>query len=373
MKIAFDLRRIRNSGVGRYMNCLVAGILRELPQHQYLFIMAPETEHLLSCAASGQVITSSAKYYSVAEQIEIPRILRNNRVDLLHALHFVVPFVKICPTIVTIHDAIHFVYPQDLPSWIGRLYAKAMMTAAGRIADRILTVSEYSKSDLVRFLHVDPGKIKVTYAAVGEMFRPVRDTDSLREIRHKLGVPDEYFLYTGIFKERKNHEGLLKAFALLAKSGVSAHLVIAGDLGYGQQILQTRATELGIDKQVIFAGFVPEEDLPCLYSGAKAYVCPSLYEGFGQTVLEAMACGTPVVCHDGTSLTEVCGDAALFADARDPKEFAVQMRRVMEDDELRRLLIERGYANAARFTPDRIAHLTLLAYDELLQLNSRTV
>jgi glycosyltransferase involved in cell wall biosynthesis len=366
MKIAFDLRRIGNPGVGRYMDCLVTAILREAPQHDYLFIMAPETEHLLRCHAQGQVIHSSVKYYSIAEQIEIPRILRKHGVDLFHALHFVVPLLKTCPTMVTICDAIHFVYPQDLPSFTGRVYAKAMMTAAGHIADRVLTISEYSKLDLVRYLHINPAKIVITYASVDERFQVVSDSASLMQVRRKLGVSGDFILYTGIFKERKNHIGLLKAFAALLASGVSAQLVIAGPLGAGQQLLQERAREIGVADKVVFAGFVSEEELPSLYSAAKLYVCPSLYEGFGQTAVEAMACGTPVVCHRGTSLTEVCGDAALLADARNPEEFASAMRQAIEDTETRKTLIGRGFVNAARFTPSRIAHSTLLAYEEVL-------
>jgi glycosyltransferase involved in cell wall biosynthesis len=366
MRIAFDLRRIGNLGVGRYMACLVNAITREAPQHQYSFIMTPGTQHLLSCVSRGQVICSSAPYYSVAEQFALPMILKKYRIDLLHALHFVVPLVKVCPTIVTLHDAIHFVYPQDLPSRLGRVYSRAMMKAAARSADRILTVSEYSKSDIVRYLDVNPGKITVTYAPLDERFHKVRNEAPLLRIRRRLGITGDFLLYTGIFRERKNHLGLLNAFAILLAGGVRVQLVIAGNLGAGEKSLRDRAVELGIEKPVVFAGFVSEEDLPSLYTAAKTYVCPSLYEGFGQTLIEAMACGTPVVSHNGTSLPEVCGDAALLADVHDADKFAGQIRRSIEDADARHILIEKGHKNAARFDACRTAQRTLRAYSEAL-------
>jgi glycosyltransferase involved in cell wall biosynthesis len=367
MRIAFDLRRIGNPGVGRYMACLVNAITQEAPQHQYFFIMTPGTQHRLRSVSRGRVILLSAPYYSIAEQFALPTILKEYRIDLLHALHFVVPLIKVCPTVVTLHDAIHFVYPQDLPSRMGGLYAKAMMKAAAHIADRILTVSEYSKSDIVRYLHVNPSKITVTYSPLDERFHTVRNKAPLLRIRQRLGITGDFLLYTGIFKERKNHLGLLNTFATLLAGGVRAQLVIAGKLGEGEKTLRDRAVELGIEKPVVFAGFVPEEDLPSLYTAAKTYVCPSLYEGFGQTLIEAMACGTPVVSHNGTSLPEVCGDAALLADVNNASEFAGQIRRSIEDADARHILIEKGHKNAARFDACRTAQRTLQVYSEALR------
>jgi glycosyltransferase involved in cell wall biosynthesis len=369
MKIAFDLRRIGNLGVGRYMTCLVSAIVEQAPQHEYLFIMAPGTEHLLPCVGRGQVVFSSAAYYSFAEQIAIPLILWKHKVDLFHALHFVVPVLKVCPTIVTIHDTIHFIYPQDLPSWIGRIYAKIMMMVAAHVADRVLTVSEYSKSDIVRYLHVNPQKVVVTYALLDKRFTPIEDKDALLRIRLKLGITEDFLLYAGIFKARKNHLALLDAFALLLTSGMQIKLVIAGPLGDGERLLRQKASELGILKHVVFAGLVSDEELPSLYTSAKTYVCPSLYEGFGQTLIEAMACGTPVVSHIGSSLPEVCGDAALFADANNPVAFAAQMQRAIKDVSLQATLIQNGYKNILRFDSCKVARRTTQAYGGMLTSN----
>jgi glycosyltransferase involved in cell wall biosynthesis len=246
------------------------------------------------------------------------------------------------------------------------MYARWMLRAAGRVASRIFTVSEYSKSDLVRYLKVSPQNISVIYPGVDESFRVEQDAELLTGIRRNLGITGDYILYTGIFKQRKNHIGLLNAFALLLAGGVRAQLVIAGPLGEGEQILRDKADELGIAGQVIFAGFVSECDLPTLYSAARVYACPSLYEGFGFTVLEAMACGVPVVCHNETSLPEVVGDAAYFANAGDAEQFALALRQVMEDTQLRDDLVQRGFKNVRRFSWTRAAGQSLDAYERIL-------
>src|SRR5262249_15230589 len=147
----------------------------------------------------------------------------------------------------------------------------------------------------------------------------------------------------------KNHAGLLHAFHDFARDGYRAKLVIAGPIGEGEVELRRLAVDLGIAGKIILTGHVPDSDLPALYSGSRLYACPSLYEGFGFTVLEAMACGVPVVCSTATSLPEVAGDAALYADPQEPREFADALGRAFANDDLRKQLIENGFKNCARF------------------------
>jgi glycosyltransferase involved in cell wall biosynthesis len=365
VNIAFDLRRIGNAGVGRYMQCLVSELLRIAPEHHYIFIMLPGTEHLIGHHPQARIVLTRAKYYSFVEQFILPRIVRRYRVDVLHAMHFVVPLWKRCPTVVTVHDAIHLIYPQDLPSWLGQVYARWMMWAAVRVADRVITVSEHAKSDICRLLQASPEKVTAVHLAADSNLRPVTDQDALQRMRERLGIPEKYILYTGICKERKNHATLLRAVALLRQENLPVKLVIAGRLGQGESKLVRLAKELNISGDVIFTGFVPEEDLAALYSAARAYVCPSLYEGFGFTVLEASACGTAVVCHNDTSLPEVCGDSALLVDARDPRELADGIHRVWQDDSLRESLIQRGFENLKRFSYERTARRTLDVYRQV--------
>lgn len=363
MKIAFDLRRIRNPGIGRYMKCLAEAVIAEAPEHEYLLILAPGDEALIQTQhARVEKISPELKYYSVREQLELPRILRRHKADLLHSPHFLLPLIRPCRTVVTIHDVIYISCKEDLPSPLGRLYYRAMMTASVKLADRIITVSEYSKKDIVRYLRADPEKVVVIHSGVDPALESVTDTGRLESVCSKYGICADFVLYTGIYKPRKNHEGLLRAFRKFLGSGERAQLVIAGPMGDGEEKLRALAAELGIADRVVFTGFVDEPDMPALYSAARLYACPSLYEGFGFTVLEAMGCGTPVVCSPETSLPEVAGEGALYADPRNPSEFAQAMRRAFEDEPLRAGLREKGFRNRKRFSWKNAARQTLTVY-----------
>jgi glycosyltransferase involved in cell wall biosynthesis len=320
MKIAFDLRRIKNPGIGRYMKDLVGAILAQEPLGDYLIILPPGTEGMIQTgSSSATTITPKLKYYSVREQIELPRILRKHKIDLLHAPHFMLPLVCPCPAVVTIHDVIGMRWKEDIRSRIGRLYYRFMMPAAVRLADRIITDSKFSRDDIVHCLGVDPEKVKVIYPGISPQFRRITDGVQLENIRSKYRIEDEYIVYAGIYKPRKNHAALLRAFQRFLSHEGHANLVLVGPLKEGEQELRRLADELEISRKVIFTGFVNDSELRSIYSAAKVYACPSLYEGFGFTVLEAMACGTPVVCTGETSLPEVAGDAALYADPRSPR------------------------------------------------------
>jgi glycosyltransferase involved in cell wall biosynthesis len=367
MKIAFDLRRIKNPGIGRYMKCLVEAIISRAPENEYLLIMPRDAVDAVNVPQQRvKKISPGLRYYSIREQFELPRILRRERVDLLHSPHFNLPLFRPCPTVVTIHDVIYLACPEDLASRLGRFYYKMMMGASVRLADRIITDSQYSKQDIVRYLNADPAKVEVIYPGVDEGFRPRPDPRQAQDALTRYGIRGEYILYTGIYKKRKNHTGLLRAFRHLTSRGYKAQLVIAGPLQEGEQELRTLAGQLGLADDVVLAGFVSDDDLRALYTGARVYACPSLYEGFGFTVLEAMSCGVPVVCAPETSLPEVAGNAALFADARSPEAFGDALLRACRDLDLRDQLTASARTNLERFAWARAADQTLAAYQQAL-------
>jgi glycosyltransferase involved in cell wall biosynthesis len=367
MKIAFDLRRIGNPGIGRYMKCLTESMVAHAPEHEYLLIMPPGGENLVD-APKAEKISPRLKYYSVREQIELPRILSRHKVDLLHSPHFLLPLVRPCPAVATIHDVIYLACRQDLPSRTGRLYYRAMMNACARLATRIITDSEYSRKEIVRYLRADPTKIEVIYPGVDPGFCRVTDSAQLDAVRARYGIDRDYALCVGIYKPRKNHPGLLQAFRRLLDGGSHAQLVIAGPMGEGELLLRRLAAELGIAEHVVFTGFVDEPELCALYSAARVCACPSFYEGFGFTVLEAMACGAPVVCSSAASLPEVAGDAALYFDPHNPEQMASQFYRVFSDAVLRASLMEQGRLNLQRFNWADTARQTLAVYYHALQM-----
>jgi glycosyltransferase involved in cell wall biosynthesis len=371
MKIAFDLRRIKNPGIGRYMKCLVEAILAQDPQGEHLLILPPGAEGIIETGnSSAKTITPKLKYYSIREQIQLPWILRKNKVDLLHAPHFMLPLVRPCPSVVTIHDVIPLLWKNDLGSRIGQVYYHGMIYAATRLADRIITDSKFSRDDIVHCLGVNPERITVIYPGVSPEFHPISDSVQLENIRAKYRIENEYIVYAGIYKPRKNHAALIRAFRSFLSNGRDANLVLVGPLKEGEQDLRRLANELDISDKVIFPGFVDDSELRALYSAAKVCACPSLYEGFGFTVLEAMACGTPVVCAAETSLPEVAGDAAVYADPRNAEEFGQALHAVFTDPCLRKALMDKGRINLQRFSWSKAARETLSVYRDVLRTSS---
>jgi glycosyltransferase involved in cell wall biosynthesis len=363
MRIAFDLRRIQNPGIGRYMKCLVEEILKQELDNDYLLILAPEASDAIgSHSANVRRVLSKSPYYSVREQIELPRILREHKVDLLHSPHFVLPLIRPCPTVVTIHDVVYIACAEDLQSQLGKFYYTAMMRASAHLSTRIITDSVFSKNEIIRYLHVDPEKLTVIYPAVDAAFSRISDVRVLDAVRSEYGIDCDYILYAGIYKGRKNHAGLFRAFQHFLSNGADAQLVIAGPMNEGEPPLQKLAKQLGISERVVFTGFITDSKLCALYSAARVYACPSLYEGFGFTILEAMACDAPVVCSEEASLPEVAGDAALYANPRDPELFAEALYKVFISSVLREQMIERARRNLQRFSWEQAATRSLGAY-----------
>jgi glycosyltransferase involved in cell wall biosynthesis len=370
MKIAFDLRRLKNLGIGRYMKCLVEAILTEEPLGDYLLILPPGAEGMIQAGGSNaKTITPKLKYYSIREQVQLPRILREHKVDLLHSPHFMLPLVRTCPSVVTIHDMIGLVRKENIQSRIGRVYFRFMISAAVRLADRIITDSKFSRGDIVRCLDVDPEKVKVIYPGISPDFQQISDNVQLESIRTKYRIENDYIVYAGIFRPRKNHAALLRAFQKFLSNDGHADLVLVGPFSGEEQELRRLADELGISNKVIFTGFVDDYELRALYSAAKVYACPSLYEGFGFTVLESMACGTPVVCNGETALPEIAGDAAVYANPRNPEEFGQALYNVFTNASLRETLIEKGRKNLGRFTWAAAAKETLGIYQEAVRIS----
>jgi glycosyltransferase involved in cell wall biosynthesis len=242
-----------------------------------------------------------------------------------------------------------------------------------RRADRIITDSEYSKRDIQRFFKAKDDRLDVIYPGVDQSIRKNVDSVKLCEVKSRLGIVSPYLIYTGIYKLRKNHAGLLQAFKTFVDRGGHAQLVIAGPMEDGEEMLRRLARDLGVADRVVFTGFVDDRDLPALYSGASVYACPSLYEGFGFTVLEAMACGIPVVCSKETSLPEVAGAAALYADARNPQEFGNALYQVFSDQALRAMLVSKGTNNLQRFQWKHAAEQTLAVYEKAARGTSEKV
>lgn len=300
------------------------------------------------------------------EQVSFPRACR--RLDLAHVPYFASPLFPTVPTVVTIHDLIPLLLPAYRGSYLVRLYTR-LVAAAARKAQAVITVSQASKEDIVRYLHIPPERVHVTYEAAGEAFQPLRDETRLAAVRQKYSLPDRYILYLGGFDQRKNLFTLLRAFALLANKQ-QAGLVIAGQLPPRDSPLFPdpcrMVKELRIEGRVIFTGWVPEEDKPALFNGAAAFVFPSLYEGFGLPVAEALACGTPVIASNRASLPEVVGEGGILVEPTDAEALSEAMEALLIDDALRAEVGQKALIQAAKFSWGKTALETLAVYRKVV-------
>jgi len=236
-----------------------------------------------------------------------------------------------------------------------RWYLDRLTRRSVALAAEVIAVSAATRDDLVRFYGAAPDRIAVVHHGLDhDRFRPIEDPGALEETRRRYGIDSPYLLHVGTIHPRKNLTVILRALADLRARGLDVCLALAGGLGWRAEEVIARGGE-----GVRWLGYVAEGDLPALMSGARALVMPSLYEGFGMPVLEAMACGIPVVCSRASSLPEVAGDAALLVDPQDDQAWACTLSRVLRDEDLRASLVSRGLKRAARFTWERCAQETL--------------
>jgi glycosyltransferase involved in cell wall biosynthesis len=307
--------------------------------------------------------------YSIREQITVPRDLRRERADLFHAPHYVLPPLTPCKSVVTIHDCIHLRFPQYLPNKLGYAYARGSLWMATHQSNRILTVSEASKRDILNYFTVPPGKIDVIYNGIDERFSELPAEDDVERVRERYQLDHPFILYAGNIKPHKNLERTIEAFHLLRRSSEfeQVKFVIIGDEIAKYAALRHAVHRHKLHKYVRFFGFVPDRTLAILYRLAAVFVFPSLYEGFGLPPLEAMASGTPVITSNVSSLPEVVGDAALLVDPLQPEAIADAMRRVLTDSTLRADLRDRGLARARQFSWERSIRRVRDIYGEVLE------
>jgi len=279
--------------------------------------------------------------------------------DLLFVPAHVLPIVHPRRSVVTIHDLGYLYYPQA-HRLLDRLYLDLSTRYNARAATHLIADSSATERDLIERYGTNPDKITVIYPGYDNtVFQPTRDKEVIEAVKARHGIAGDYILFVGTLQPRKNLARLIEAFSNLQYPISNIQLLISGKKGWLYEEIFRRVEELGLEERVVFTDYVPEGDLPALLSGARLFVFPSLYEGFGMPVLEAMACGTPVVCSNTSSLPEVAGDAALLVDPLDVGELAAALARVLDDAELRAELIQRGFEQAKGFSWEKCARETL--------------
>lgn len=388
MNIGIDARYIQDHfpGIGRYTFNLTRALAEVAPQQHFVVFHNPALPNtrfdlaVLAAYPNLKLISLSIPTFSLAEQVHLSRVVRTSHahhpsntenlqspISLFHSPYFIKPYFGLpCPSVVTIYDVISARYPEYLPSGRARLVFEITTRLALATSAHVFTLSEASRRDLITLYHVPPAKITVTPLAADDRFQP-QPAEAVAAIRHKYGLSQDYVLYLGINKPHKNLKRLLAAWRLCHREHLTGQvpLVIGGAWDPRYSRLKQTVDEFELGEVVHFLGPVPEEDLPALYTGATLFVFPSLYEGFGLPVLEAMACGTPVACSGTSSLPEVAGDAAFFFDPTDVEAIAVTLTRALAEPDLRIALREQGLARARQFSWQQTAQKTMEAYTRL--------
>jgi glycosyltransferase involved in cell wall biosynthesis len=294
-------------------------------------------------------------------QLRAASALAALRPDVAHFTNGMIPIGSPVATVVTVHDMSLRLYPGCHP--VRRLVLnRPLMHVAIRQASSIVTVSNSARRDLLRLHGVAPDRVAVVHEAASPAFRPIADRARLEDVRARYNLPRQFMLYVGTIEPRKNLTRLMTAFAEARQAGIPHHLVCVGPYGWSSRDLAGRIDALGIKDAVHFTGYVPFEHLPAIYNLGEFFAFPSLYEGFGLPVVEAMACGIPVITSTTSSLGEIAGDAAITIDPIDTAAIADAIVRLATDEELRRDMAERGLRRARSFSWEQTARDMLAVY-----------
>lgn len=368
MRFCIDGRYIQDHfpGIGRYTYNLIDALARTAPDEKFRVLHNPalkNTRYDIAALAKHQNIELQRvdiQTFSADEQFQLSRIIRDSKSVLFHSPYFIKPYFLPVPSVVTVFDLIPIHYPNELPNAPLRVIFRLAVSLAARTAARVIAPSIAASEDLITHLHVPQRKLAVTLLGVEPRFTPQPEA-AMAAVREKHHLPSRYILYVGSNKPHKNLGMLNQAWA---RTDVDAGLVIAGawDKRYAPRRREDEGPGLPI-----FLHDVPDADLPALYSGAAVFVMPSLYEGFGLPLLEAMACGAPTIVANTSSLPEVAGDAALSIEPNDIHGLALLLSRVIKDRSLQAELHDKSLARAALFSWERTAQETLAVYRSMVK------
>lgn len=359
MKIGIMLRAIDEKfGIGIYTQNIVESLLKLNGEHQYVLFYNAE-KHLGKYSHQPNVEEKVVKAFSklLWDQIAIPLAAKQAKVDVLFHTKFTVPFFTNCKTVMVLHGASWFVHPELYDNKLDLAYIKAIMPLYCRRANAIISNSHLTKNDFVSILHVPSEKIRTIYFGVNPIFKQIQDRKILNDIKEKYNLPDRFILTVSRYDPRKNFGTIFKAFTKCQDAGVMKLVAVGKDSD--KYKIDCNISESGFEKDVIFPGYVEQNDLPAFYNLAELFIFPSVYEEFGIPLLEAMACGCPIVASNTGAIPEITGGAAFLSDLYDADSMANGIDQITHDSLFRQSLIEKGLQRAKLFNWGNSARKTL--------------
>jgi glycosyltransferase involved in cell wall biosynthesis len=364
IELAFDGRKYSDYGIGTYIRRLLDGFAAMPSGPDCTVFVGPDTRITSEYPQNWKIERVDYPPYGLGEFLSFGRDVRRSGRKLFHTPHYTTPLAPGLPTVVTVHDLIHLRFPE----YFGvhqRAYARLMVGHACRIARVVLTDSEATRKDLVEMIRVPESKIRVIPLGVDEDFKPATP-EKVEELRERRGLPDRYVVFVGNPKPHKGIDILLQAMKDKSIQDKGLVLVIAGGSESDAAAMARLAESIGVGNQLVHLRQLPMGELPIILTGARMLVMPSRWEGFGLPVLEAMACGTPVVSSNAGSLPEVAGTAATLVPPDNPAALAEAMAKVEGNEALRRRMRADGLTHCQRFRWERTVHQTLEAYQSVL-------
>ena len=363
-RLGIDARKLADFGIGSYLQGLLGELVVLAEESDVVVLVAAESRDLLpELPERWRLVEVEAPGYSAWEQLAVPLAAARAGVGVLHVPHYVIPLLFPGRLIVTIHDIIHVLFPEFLRRSLGFAYARFLIRAAVRRSSRVVAVSRTTADDLRRLFGASEARLRVIPNGVHEAFFAAGDPAADETVRARLGVRQPYFLHVGNHKPHKNVEGVLKAYQILVRGGFAAAppLVLAGAFTPTGELAR-RAAAMGLADRVSCLGHLERSELAALFRGAAVFIYPTLYEGFGLPVLEAMACGAPVVAGDVPAIREVAGEGVLRVNPLDVVELAATLRRLVDQPDLCGQLRARGREAASRYHWRQAAEATLAEY-----------
>jgi glycosyltransferase involved in cell wall biosynthesis len=369
MRIGIDARALGWAGLGRYSRNLLKNITSNDNENEYV-VFAPKSFYAeMSSLPRTRFVSVTASYYSLREQTVFLAAILQEKIDLMHFLHFNAPIFYRRPFVVTIHDLTRFFFPAQKNNGQFHQWAyEEVFRSAVLHSAKIVTVSEHTRSDLIRYFPQVAEKTAVAYEGVdATIFNKEGDVSADKEKLARIGIATPYILFVGVWMTHKNLPRLLLAFRKVKAEGYAGKFVITGEgLSHHVNVGQL-VNELGLKDDVVLPGRVSDEMLPVLYRGAQMLVFPSLYEGFGLPPLEAMACGTPVVASRISSIPEILGEAAVYFDPYSVEDIAESINKILLEEGLKEKMVDLGLSQAKNFSWKKCAQETLGVYNTVFE------